>query len=281
VFRKSLLLADSFVFLYLAYIMPLFTDQIGRTVNLPKPPGRILSLVPSQTELLFDLGLGPQVVGRTKFCIHPAPQVQQVPIVGGTKQVHLDRIAALQPDLIIGNKEENSQDFIEALMGQYPVWLSNMHNLAQALQMIEQVGLLCGVQPQAQQLAQSIQQSFEALPQRAQPLKTLYLIWRKPYMAAGQNTFINDIMQRGGFQNVLAPGSRYPELSADQIQQLSPQVVLLSSEPYPFKQKHLAELQEIVPQAQLFLADGELFSWYGSRLQYTAPYLQKLGEEVF
>jgi ABC-type Fe3+-hydroxamate transport system substrate-binding protein len=251
-------------------------DQMGRKVQFPYPPLRIVSLVPSQTELLFDLGLGERVVGVTTFCIYPPEARSTAEIIGGTKNFNPDKIAALKPDLIIGNKEENQQDGIKQLMSQFPVWLSDISDLSQALDMIRRVGIITGAENTGEQLATEIANSFTALITPEFPISAAYFIWRKPYMAAASGTFIDDMLERVGFRNVFAHLGRYPEITPAQLAEAAPEHVLLSSEPYPFKDKHLAEFREICPAAKIQLVDGELFSWYGSRLCLSAAYFQTL-----
>ena len=252
------------------------TDQLGRRVTLPYPPLRIVSLVPSQTELLLDLGLRKQLVGVTKFCVHPHYARHGASVVGGTKNFNFDLIESVRPDLIIGNKEENYQEGITRLQQNYPVWLSDISNLSEALLMINQVGQLTGKTHLAEPLAAEISRAFAALPVVEAAIPTAYFIWRKPYMAAGGSTFINDMLARAGFRNVFAHLSRYPEITAAQIKAAALKRILLSSEPYPFQEKHLAEFQEICPDAKIQLVDGELFSWYGSRLRLAPAYFESL-----
>lgn len=252
------------------------TDQMGRRVVVPYPPQRIVSLVPSQTELLFDLGVGERVVGVTKFCCHPAQARQQAAIIGGTKNFDFEKVTALKPDLIIGNKEENYQVGVEQLAAQYPVWLSDISTLADALRMIRQVGVLVGAKAKADGLAEAVQASFTQLATPELLVPAAYFIWRKPYMVAAGGTFIDDMLTRAGFANVFAPQQRYPEISAEQLAVAAPRVILLSSEPYPFAAKHITEFQAICPSARIQIVDGELFSWYGSRLQFSAAYFAEL-----
>jgi ABC-type Fe3+-hydroxamate transport system substrate-binding protein len=251
-------------------------DQLGRRVEIPFPPQRIVSLVPSQTELLFDLGLGERVVGITKFCIHPAEARQHATIIGGTKNFDFAKIDALKPDLIIGNKEENYQEGIEQLAASYPLWLSDISNLPEALDMIRRVGLITGKKDAAEQLAADIANSFAALAPSGPSISAAYFIWRKPYMAAASGTFIDDMLRRAGFRNVFAHVGRYPEITPAQLTEAAPQRVLLSTEPYPFGEKHFSEFQQLCPTAEIHLVDGELFTWYGSRLRQSAAYFEKL-----
>ena len=252
---------------------------MGRRVAVPFPPQRIVSLVPSQTELLFDLGLGAKVVGVTKFCIHPAEARTNATVIGGTKNFDFDKIAALKPDLIIGNKEENYQEGIEQLAAKYPVWLSDISNLPEALDMIRRVGFIVGAKEKAVALANEIEASFAASDAPAAveaPVSVAYFIWRKPYMVAATGTFIDDMLHRSGFANAFAGRSRYPEIGPEQLAQIAPQRVFLSSEPYPFAAKHIAEFQQLCPAATIEIVDGELFSWYGSRLLKSAAYFSQL-----
>lgn len=246
-------------------------DMMGRALRLPLQPRRIVSLVPSQTELLYDLGLEEEVVGITKFCVHPDAWFRSKTRVGGTKQVHFDRVAALQPDLIIANKEENVQEQVEALAERFPVWVSDIHTFDDALTMMQQVGDITGRQEAAERLVAGIQNDFARLPS-AGGTRVAYGIWKNPWMFAGGDTFIHDILTRLGWENVLSSVPRYPSLSLEALAALRPEAVLLSSEPYPFKEPHIAEVQAALPQARVLLVDGELFSWYGSRLKYAVPY---------
>lgn len=244
------------------------------------PPQRIVSIVPSQTELLASFGIDNQVVGITKFCVHPEKWFQEKTRVGGTKTLNFEKIAALKPDLIIGNKEENAQEQIEKLAENFPVWMSDIVSLQDALAMIRDVGMLVDRQALANNMATEIEGRFEklatSLPDR--PVPAAYLIWRKPYMAAGSETFIHEMMGCAGFENVFGNSPRYPETSLKALAETQPQVILLSSEPYPFAQKHIAELEAACPGAKIILVDGEMFSWYGSRLLKTPDYFQQVQE---
>jgi ABC-type Fe3+-hydroxamate transport system substrate-binding protein len=250
-------------------------DMLGREIVVSDQPKRIISLVPSQTELLADLGLEEEVVGITKFCVHPESWFRSKARVGGTKTVHIDWVEELQPDLIIANKEENVQEQIEALGNIAPVWTSDIHTLDEALQMIRQVSMLCNKADAGRKIIDQIQTSFASLPPH-RSMKAAYCIWREPWMWAGNDTFIHDMLLRCGFENVLKTMPRYPEADLAMLQSLNPELVLLSSEPYPFKQKHVAEVEAALPNARVVLVDGEMFSWYGSRLLKAAKYLSGL-----
>lgn len=252
--------------------MPHYTDQMNRTVDIPEYPQRIVSLVPSQTELLVDLGLEDRLVGLTKFCVHPKGLKKQKTIIGGTKNFHLDKIEALQPDLIIGNKEENYREGIEQLAKKYPVWMSDIYTLDDALEMMKGVGEITGASKQAKALVQKIRGDMDFISSAKGT--AVYLIWNNPMMGAGKETFIHDMLGRAGFENVMTK-SRYPEITLDELKALAPDFLLLSSEPFPFKQKHINEFAAQLPQTHIQLVDGEMFSWYGSRLKYFREYLEK------
>ncbi len=250
---------------------------MGNPIRLPRKPSRIISLVPSQTELLFDLGLDAEVVGITKYCVHPDHWLSRKSIVGGTKNFQIEVIDRLQPDLIIANREENTKDGIEALQKKYPVWVSEIYTLEDAIAMITGVGTLVSRQEKSQEIISAIIAGLENV-NLFPPAKVLYLIWRKPWMAAGQNTFIHDMLSKIGLKNCLPEGSRYPELTNDELKSLNPECVLLSSEPYPFREKHIEEIQNILPDTKIMLVDGEMFSWYGSRLVKAGAYFNKLSK---
>jgi len=242
-------------------------------------PTRIVSLVPSQTELLYDLGLADEVVGITKFCIHPAHWFRSKKRVGGTKKVNRSVIDDLKPDLILANKEENVREQIEDLARDYPVWVSDILDLKDAIQMIETVGALCGRQSRGKEIADAVTQSFLQEPLPRSPKRVLYLIWYQPWMAAGCDTFIHSMMEAAGFPSCLSV-SRYPVLKEEEIIALQPDIIFLSSEPFPFREKHMASLQRLLPNAMIELVDGELFSWYGSRLLRSFDYFRSLNEKL-
>ena len=237
---------------------------------------KIVSLVPSITELLFDLGLADQIVGRTKFCIEPGDQVKNVSIVGGTKNFHVDRIQKLDPDLIIANKEENDRERIEALIPDYPVHVTEVKTLKDALEMIVDVGKLTGVTSTAQQLVTAISSHFHDLVTEQPSILAAYVIWNDPIMVAGGDTFISDMMERAHFNNVYQDHERYPEVTPEELHASGCELLLLSSEPFPFKEKHLIDYQERFPPIRPILVDGKYFSWYGSRLMKAPEYFKQL-----
>ncbi|SMD38401.1 ABC-type Fe3+-hydroxamate transport system, substrate-binding protein [Reichenbachiella faecimaris] len=250
-------------------------DDLNQTISMDSAPQRIISLVPSLTELLFDLGLGDRIVGVTKFCIHP-PHAQQVAKkVGGTKKFNFEQIKDLEPDLIIANKEENYKEGIEQLCQDYTVYISDIFDLEDAVRTILNIGRMTQTEPESKQLVEIIQQEFEDVKDKLEG-SVLYLIWQDPVMVAASDNFIDFLLRCLGLENVAGHLSRYPELDHETLRSLSPDYVFLSSEPYPFKEKHLSIYKHLFPNAEVMLVDGEMFSWYGSRLVHSPKYFMSL-----
>lgn len=257
------------------------TDQLNRTIEFDFPPKRIISLVPSQSELIWYLGLQKELVGITKFCVHPAEMFRSVKRIGGTKTVKFDEIQKLKPDLIIANKEENQQEQIEELCKHFPVYISDIYNVDDALKMIEQVGLITDRKNKSEELVSTIKEKHNLFKSKNSAVKTkkrvAYLIWKNPYMAAGSSTFITNMLHECGFTNVFGNHkNRYPEINIEDLKKQNLDFVFLSSEPYPFKENHIKELQLHLPNTKIILVDGEMFSWYGSHLLYAFDYFEEL-----
>ena len=234
------------------------------------PPRRIVSLVPSQTELLFDLGLSEEVVGVTKFCVHPPNHKVRI---GGTKQLHIEKIKALQPDLIIANKEENEREQVESLMHDFPVWVTDVHDFPGAIEMIRQLSVITDRVAKGAQLCAEITGAFNDLASlKGTGSKVAYFIWKDPWMVAGGDTFISAMLERCGLVNVFKERTRYPVISLEELQHTGCQLVLLSSEPFPFKEKHFP----FFPDWPVKLVDGEMFSWYGSRILRAVAYFREI-----
>jgi ABC-type Fe3+-hydroxamate transport system substrate-binding protein len=258
-------------------------DARGSTIQqFKEKPVRIVSLVPSQTELLYHLGLDEEMAGITKFCVHPEAWFRTKTRVGGTKNLDIAGIKELHPDLIIANKEENEKAQVEELAQAFPVWVTDVCNLYDALAMIEAIGALTGKAAAATSLLAHIATTFTQLRELKikKTFRTCYLIWKDPYLTVGGDTFIHDMLQQAGFENMFARQHRYPELTLETLQTMHCELLLLSSEPYPFAKKHIAYFQALLPETKILLADGELFSWYGSRLQWAPAYFRSLHEQL-
>lgn len=236
---------------------------------------RIISTVPSQTELLYDLGLRDEVVGITKFCVHPKQWFQGKEKIGGTKSLNLEKIKSLKPDLVIANKEENVKEQIESLSKFCEVYVSDIKTIQDNVELIHELGNLTDKRLTAIRLATELETAYNSIEVK-QTIKAAYLIWEKPYMTVGGDTYINAIMQKCGFKNVFSNRKRYPETTLEELASAKVELLLLSSEPFPFKEKHRSEIQSALPQSKIILADGEAFSWYGTRLLKKAEYLNQL-----
>ena len=235
---------------------------------------KIISLVPSITETLFDFGLtDDEVIGRTKFCIHPSDFVKNVAIIGGTKNLNIEKIKSLKPDLIIVNKEENEKLQVEELMKDFKVWVTDIETLEDNQEFISELGFVLNKKELALDFNQKMNAIFNGV-EISNPKKTAYLIWNNPYMTIGSDTFINEILEKSGFENLFNDRKRYPEISVEELEEAD--LIFLSSEPFPFQQKHIDELHILLPKKQIILVDGEAFSWFGSHLLKVGDYLKKL-----
>lgn len=253
-------------------------DQLKRTLILDHTPKRIISLVPSQTELLVDLGLRASIIGVTKFCVHPNNLRHEKAVVGGTKQIHFDKIKVLNPDIILCNKEENTQEMIKELETIAPVHISDIYNLSDAFELIEMYGELFSVEKKSKSLIQNIkkaQQEFSKVIKSQPKLKVVYFIWKTPWMVVANNTFVDAMLSVNNFENYFGNLKRYPEIQLNEIGK-EIDVILLSSEPFPFKTEHIEPLKKRFPKAKVVLVDGEFFSWYGSRLKSAFYYFKEL-----
>jgi ABC-type Fe3+-hydroxamate transport system substrate-binding protein len=257
-----------------------FHDQLGRTIEVKDTIAKIVCLVPSITELLYDLGLGDKVVGRTKFCIFNDHDVSEAEKIGGTKQVHFDKIIELNPDIILANKEENTEEIVNTLDEHFPVYVSSIQTVHGALAMIGDLGQILNVEKQSLELIQNINDLQIAFHKTAfEEKKCIYLIWQNPIMSVGIDTFIYNMLQEMNFTSVVRD-FRYPELSIEEIKNSSAEYILLSSEPFPFGKSHKKQYEKLFPNKKTILVDGSYFSWYGSRLLKAYDYMKMLRQTI-
>lgn len=264
--------------------METFVDQLGTTHTFETSPKRIISLVPSQTELLYDLGLEENIIGITKFCVHPYHFKPTKTKVGGTKKVHYEKIRLLEPDIIICNKEENTKEIVEKLSEICPVWVTDILTVEDNIKMISDFGQLFNRRTEARKWTDKITFALSDFKQfiKEKPVRNVaYFIWKNPYMVAGSENYINELLELNHFKNVYDAIPRYPEIALEQLQQdHQPDLLFLSSEPYPFKKEEAYEMQPLVPKSQIILVDGEMFSWYGTRLLKAFPYFKMLHKNI-
>jgi iron complex transport system substrate-binding protein len=231
---------------------------------------RIVSLCPSLTELVFDLGLGDSLVGRTKFCVHPQPQVEAIEKVGGTKNPKIARIVELAPDVVLMNEEENRIDDAEALRAAGINCHTSMpRTIAETAAMVRSIGTALGTAGPAEVIAKDIEtRGAEVAARSHEPVCYAYLIWREPWMSVNNDTFVHALLANAGGVNVFGTmEDRYPTLTLQQLRDATPDVVLLSTEPFPFAERHVDELagKTGIPRERITIVDGELLSWHGSR----------------
>ncbi len=256
------------------------TDALGRAMVLSRPARRIVSLVPSISEVVVQLladAEGQQhdqaLVGCTTFCVRPEALRRQATVVGGTKRFHADRIDALEPDLVLANREENERAAVLDLAQRHPVYVSAVADLDDNRQLVEALGRMSGREPQAGRLIRETDAGFDAWrrkrPQFLRAPRVAYAIWREPWMFAGGGTYIDAMLREAGWANALGDRERYPASTLEELRTLQPDLVLLSSEPFPFKETHREELAAaldgVLPLKRIAFADGEAFSWYGYR----------------
>lgn len=248
-------------------------DMMGNDILIPHRPQKIISLVPSISETLADYQLDSETIGITKFCIHPKQWFESKTRIGGTKDPKLELIASLEPDLVIGNKEENRKEDIEWLQQRFPVYVSDVNNLEDNETFLRFIDSLTSFKPELR--------NFTApCPAVRQAKSVLYLIWKGPWMGVASNTYIDRVMAELNFSNCLVQDQRYPELDLAKMEALQPDYVFYSSEPFPFQEKHMEELKTILPNSQHILVDGECFSWFGLRWAKSFPYFQSLIERI-
>lgn len=251
-------------------------DASGKTLTLSAPPRRIVSLIPSTTELLCDLGLADALVGVTVYCSEPRDIVRTRTKVGGEKDPDLAAIRALAPDLVIANVEENVREHVETLRGWgLPVWVTYPRTVAEGLAMIRDLGEVTGTQARAQAMLAELQPLYESVSAQTAarpPVDVFYAIWRNPYMTVNRDTYISDLLRVCGARNVFADRSeRYPALTLDEVASRRPAVIVLPDEPFRFRRAHLADFAgypevPAVRDGRIHLVDGKPFSWHGARV---------------
>ncbi|MFO8055328.1 MAG: helical backbone metal receptor [Bacteroidales bacterium] len=253
------------------------------TKNTPvdEYPGKIVSLCPSITETLIKLGLKDRIAGRTDYCYRPEGETEEIPKVGGPKDIDPEKIDHIKPDLIIAIKEENNRQQIEQLQKAYMVFVFDITTYTGALDMIIRLGELTGKQQEAVTLSDQIDNAFARIPQLNTPRSFLYLVWKDPLMAAGKRTYINNLLTSHGFVNCLDTfAQRYVTLNFEVFKKLEFELAFLPGEPYKFTAEDKKDILAFFPQTDIRLIDGEVFTWYGYRMLHSAEYIKNMIEEM-
>ena len=251
------------------------TDHLDRTVEYPYPPKRIVSLVPGITDTLFSLGLGNRVAGRTRFCVHPQGEVEGIPRVAGTKDLNLEKIRNVRPELILAEKEENTKEMVEQLEKEFPVYVFEIRSVHDAYNMINDLGDITGTSEKAETLIADIQAGFSRLPD-FRGKRFAYCIWKKPYMVVGGDTYIQSVFERMGLVSAFSGfGDRYPSVTEEDFQMAGLDYLFLSTEPFPFNEEHVRKFASILPDVNVMLLNGEML-WYGPRMLEAAEYFSRV-----
>jgi hypothetical protein len=262
--------------------------------NTDERPPRIASLVPSLTELLAELGLADALVARTRYCVHPAGRVERIPVVGGTKDVDLERLRNLAPTHVVVNVDENRREAVDAMRAWDPapvILVTHPKHPHDNLALVDRFAAAFGAQPGVRAQATRWRSEMERALAQTRPdgrteRRVLYLVWRKPWMTVARDTYISRLLARvawstwppieGGEHGA----ARYPSVSGDEPWLADIDEVLLSSEPFPFGDRHRVEAQALCPGARVRVVDGERLGWYGTRAVAGLDYLRALADEV-
>ena len=248
------------------------TDHLNRTVTLSSVPKRVVSLVPSVTETIADMGFASCLVAVTRFCKYPSDVVTTLPKIGGPKKVDIQKIVDLKPDLVVAVKEENDKEQILSLMERVPVFVFDINTIGDSFDMLDRLGAIFNRSEVSARWIRRIQEKMAHYKPGRLAQKTLYIIWKKPWMAAGKSTFIGSMMQLAGFDNMIS--GRYPEI--DEKEMSRAEIILLATEPYHFKASDRAELQAKYPDKEIVIIDGEMFTWYGTHMLQAIDYFAHL-----
>ncbi len=259
-----------------------FIDDLEREIVFDKTPQRIISLVPSVTELLFDLGLDDNIAGCTDFCVHPKEKVRKIYKIGGTKDFSLNKIRELKPDLIISVKEENNRELVLEIANEFPTVIFEVVDIESALELIKSIGIIVNKKDKSARLIKDIKHELLQLKTDNNKVMTAcYLIWENPMITVNSDTFISEMMSIVGFKNIFSDNLKnYPEITKKELLDAKPEYILLSSEPFFFSKKHQKEYQIKYPNFIVILVNGEMFSWYGSRMLKAFKYFKSLEKNL-
>ncbi|HEU5393471.1 MAG TPA: cobalamin-binding protein [Candidatus Methylomirabilis sp.] len=263
-----------------------FRDALGREVSVPVLPRRVVSLIPSVTEICFALGAGDRVVGVTSFCTEPPAGVAEKVRVGGEKNPDLERIRRLRPDLVIANVEENRKPDVDALAeSDIPVYVIYPRGVGEGITLLRTLGELLGVPAAGEAQAARVEAALEEvrrLRAGCAPLRVFCPIWKNPWMACNRDTYVHDVLVTCGGENITAERpERYPRVTLEEVAAAAPEVILLPDEPFRFGPKHLP-LFSVFPgmpavrDGRLYCIDGKWISWYGPRMAEGLPALTRV-----
>lgn len=255
--------------------MKTIIDQTGNEIRVADEIESLVSLVPSLTELLFFFKMDEKIKGVTDFCVHPVDKVALKTKVGGPLNFDIDKIESLRPDIVFASKGENSKGLVNKLMEKVPVFICDINSLEDAFKAIEKIGFICNQTDLAQNLTQNLSISFDKLKEPT-GISVIYLVWEKPFIVAGNNTIVHDILTKTGIKNAFGGIKGYQKITNKQLTEAQADIVLLPSEPFQFGQHHIEQYKQLLPHCKVLLVDGQYFCWYGNRLLLAVNYLKNL-----
>ena len=255
-------------------------DCLGKEMSIPKNITKIVSLVPSISELIYDLNIEKKLIGVTKFCIHPKYFQIEKTVVGGVQEFDIEKIKELKPDVVFASKDENFEEEILELQKFVPVYVTDVKSVDEAKQMIVNFGELLSCRNDASKIIMKIDMQLNDLAKVTDDLlyrSGAYFVWNEPWVAAGKDTFVNSMLKLVKINNVFEDlKERYPMVTGANIHLGNPDIVMLPSEPYKFEDQQAFEISSHTHDAATYFVDGEAFAWYGSRLIKSLDYLKLL-----
>ncbi|MBI9038391.1 MAG: ABC transporter substrate-binding protein [Bacteroidales bacterium] len=253
-----------------------FFDGLGRTICLDKIPKRIVSLCPSITETLCELGLADKIIACTDYCVHPIDVVKNFNKIGGPKNFSEEKILNLKPDIIFAVKEENETCKINRISKKVPTYVFDINSIQEGIEMIKTLGNIFEIQNISDCFIEKMQEGYKNLTKVNSNIKCLYLVWKQPYIAVGGDSFIDSVLYQINIKNCLRNSKKkYPKIKLKLLENQF-DLLILPSEPYSFSENDIDGFEKIFPEKEIIKVDGEMFSWYGTHQLKAISYLQKL-----
>ena len=257
-----------------------FFDDLGKTIFINKIPKRIVSLCPSITETLCELGLSDKIIACTDYCIHPIDKVKNINKIGGPKNFSEEKILKLSPDIIFAVKEENDANKIINISKKITTYVFDINSIKEGIELIKALGNIFEIQNIANVFIEKILEGYKNLPKVNSNIQCLYLVWKNPYIAVGSGSFIDSVLNKLNLRNCLRNSEKkYPKINLNNFEN-NFDLIILPSEPYRFSNKDIEELENVFPEKVIIKVDGEMFSWYGTHQLKSISYFDKFVEKL-